>query len=126
MKNIIYLDSMFDVNVLLKYVDIIISDYSSAAFDAIYLKKPVIMYVPDLDDYERGNNGLLFNMREYCAPLLVFGIDDLIKTIKTVKEGEYFSQERINTLNRMRRDFFGEKEHNYKSIWEDIRNASRK
>ena len=121
LENAIYLKSDFDVNILLQSVDAIVSDYSSAAFDAIYLRKPVIMYVPDLDEFEKGGNGLLFNLREYCPSLLSFDVSALIDSLLTIINQTYLTKERSKTLDKMRLDFFENKEHSYFSIWQDIK-----
>ncbi len=43
-----------DIQELLYVTDILITDYSSTMFDFMYSYKPVIMYVPDRDIYNRG------------------------------------------------------------------------
>ena len=54
--NIIIFDSSVDINELMISSDMIISDYSSSIFDYLYLKRPVYLYVPDIEEYvaERG------------------------------------------------------------------------
>lgn len=126
LNNLIQLEPEFDVNVLLEDVDVIVSDYSSAAFDAICLGKPSIMYVPDLDAYEKGSNGLLFNMRDLCPALLEFDLNSLMHTIKEVIDGNYFSSERRDTLNKLKMDFFGNNEYSYRDIWQDIQECISK
>lgn len=43
-----------DTNELLSVVDVLISDYSSIFFDYLATGKPMIFYVPDLEQYETG------------------------------------------------------------------------
>lgn len=43
-----------DTNELLSVVDVLISDYSSIFFDYLVTGKPMIFYVPDLEQYETG------------------------------------------------------------------------
>ena len=43
-----------DMQELLYITDVLVTDYSSSMFDFMYLKRPVIMYVPDRDTYNRG------------------------------------------------------------------------
>lgn len=40
---------------LLPVADILISDYSSVIFDFLILEKPIVLYAPDLQEYERNN-----------------------------------------------------------------------
>lgn len=43
-----------DTNELLSVVDVLISDYSSIFFDFIATDRPIVFYVPDLEDYSSG------------------------------------------------------------------------
>lgn len=119
-ENILNLEASFDINTILRNVDIVVSDYSSAAFDAIFLKKPVVMYVPDIDEFMTGPNGLLMDLRELCPTLLAKDIDELRNMILSIVNDEYFTEERKELLNKMRLDFFSDKQFDYESIWQDI------
>lgn len=119
-KNILNLETSFDINTILRTVDIIVSDYSSAAFDAIFLKKPVVMYVPDIDEFMNGPNGLLIDLRELCPSLLARDIDELRNMILSIVRGIYFTEERKELLSKMRSDFFSDKQFDYDTIWKDI------
>lgn len=120
---VLNLDADFDINSILHDVSVIISDYSSAAFDAIYLKKPVIMFVPDLDEYLNGPNGLLMDLRDLCPSLLATNQNELTQAIEDVLNGTYFNDIRNETLNTMRKDFFSNKVADYNMIWKDITEA---
>lgn len=43
-----------DMQELLYITDVLVTDYSSSMFDFMYLKRPVILYVPDRETYNRG------------------------------------------------------------------------
>ncbi|QBO37081.1 glycerophosphotransferase [Periweissella cryptocerci] len=53
-----------DSQELVYRADIIISDYSSIMFDGMIAKKKVILYVPDLDEYQNGDRKLYFKIDE--------------------------------------------------------------
>ena len=53
--------SNYDTNQILGITDILITDYSSIAFDFLLLQKPILYYVIDLDEYIQ-NRGLYFNI----------------------------------------------------------------
>ena len=59
-----------DTNDLLSAVDVLVTDYSSIFFDYLPLKRPVVFYTPDLEEYERFR-GLYFKMAdmpgEHCS-----------------------------------------------------------
>ena len=65
-----------DVQELLYAVDVLVTDYSSVMFDFMYLRRPVIMYVPDRDKY---NRGFYFDIDE--LPFLVANNNDEITTV---------------------------------------------
>lgn len=52
-----------NVNELLLLTNILISDYSSIVGDFVLLKRPVVLYVPDIDEYNN-TKGLNFNINE--------------------------------------------------------------
>lgn len=53
-----------EVNDLLFVADILITDYSSIIFDHALLKKPIIYFIYDLEEYEEGR-GLYFPFEDY-------------------------------------------------------------
>ncbi|MDQ2648593.1 MAG: CDP-glycerol glycerophosphotransferase family protein [Actinomycetota bacterium] len=55
-----------DVNVLLRAVDILITDYSAISVDYALLGRPILYLMPDLEDYERGRG-------MYESPALLTG-----------------------------------------------------
>jgi len=64
LKHVIDVSQADDMNEMMAAVDAFVTDYSSAAFDAINMYVPVFLYADDLQEYieERGN--LMWNMNE--------------------------------------------------------------
>lgn len=62
-----------DPQYVLKKTSILITDYSSIAFDFSILNKKIILYCPDRPSYERSRGGLYFEIRDlpfvYCETL---------------------------------------------------------
>jgi CDP-glycerol glycerophosphotransferase len=64
---------------LLSIVDILVTDYSSILFDFIPTRRPIFLYVHDLEDYKQ-SRGLYFDLEELPAytcrdlPSLTYGI----------------------------------------------------
>lgn len=56
-----------DFSELLLAVDVLITDYSSCAFDYMLTNRPVFLYVPDMEVYEK-YQGLLYNPNELPFP----------------------------------------------------------
>ena len=58
----VVVDPADDMNDLLLATDVLITDYSSAIFEWSLLRRPLVLFVPDLDVYER-EPGLYLNYR---------------------------------------------------------------
>jgi len=70
-----------DINDLLLITDLLITDYSSVIFDYVFMKKPVIYFAYDLEDY-KGDRGLYFPFEEYVYGKVAIKNDELIQAIK--------------------------------------------
>lgn len=120
-KNVLCLDASFDINVLYPYVSAVVSDYSSCIFDAVYRHIPTVMYTPDLDEFESGANGLLFDIREYCNAVLATDERKLIDYLKKIAETSFFDTELVEQFySKAKRDFWNNTDYSYDEIWRDI------
>lgn len=59
-----------DTHELFTICDILISDYSSIIFDFMLLNKPIILYVPDYEEYKR-DLGVFVNIENLGLPLCI-------------------------------------------------------
>ena len=50
-EHVLNLPYDFDINILIPYVDIMVSDYSSAVGEAMYFRKAIVFFVPDFEEY---------------------------------------------------------------------------
>lgn len=75
-SNIFFHNSYGDIYPLLKYVDILVSDYSSIVYDFLLLNKPIIFYIYDIDEYIK-NIQLLFDYDEFSPGAKVKTQDEL-------------------------------------------------
>ena len=91
-----------DMQELLCATDVLITDYSSSMFDFMYTYKPVIMYVPDRQTYNRGfyldidklpfiiinnNNEIMKAISGYDADKYHTGVDAFLIEIGSVEDG---------------------------------------
>lgn len=72
-----------DINDLYVISDLLITDYSSVFFDFANLKKPMIFYMYDLDDYKNNLRDFYFDLSILPGPI-VKQENDLIKEIKNI------------------------------------------
>jgi CDP-glycerol glycerophosphotransferase (TagB/SpsB family) len=77
-SNIFFHNAYGDIYPLLKYVDILVSDYSSIVYDFLLLNRPIIFYIYDIHEYVK-NVSLLFDFDEYSPGIKVYSQDELIK-----------------------------------------------
>ena len=71
-----------DEQKLLLLSDILIADYSSIMVDYTILKKPIILFAYDLDDYLNKERGFYFDYKENVPGKIVYDMDELIDSIK--------------------------------------------
>lgn len=85
--NIAELPSAIDVYQILGDTDALISDYSSIIFDYLLLNKPIIYYIPDLDDFLSSSRELNFDFKEISVGPLCYTFEDLLEAIPLALAG---------------------------------------
>lgn len=60
--NILDLNSEFEINIVTPLVTFVVTDYSSIYADALFYHKPILLYVPDIDEYMSADRGLADNV----------------------------------------------------------------
>ncbi len=118
--NVIYLDKNFDINVLFPYVTCVISDYSSAAFDAIHIKKPVIIYVPDLEAFKNSDVGLIMDIEQLFQILIAKDCSKIIELTQAAINGTFFNSGISEIYTSIDDKFFCGTQKDYEEIWADI------
>ena len=118
-ENIIILDDDFDINILYKSIDLLISDYSSAVWDALYYDLPVIFYAPDLKKYQFQDRGFLLKPAQFLIGKLTRNIDQLTELLR--KYNSQYKKLIPDNYPRLKKRMWGD-EYTYKEIWNSIRN----
>ncbi|MGD2045936.1 MAG: CDP-glycerol glycerophosphotransferase family protein [Gemmatimonadota bacterium] len=79
-----------DIYSLLPATDVLISDYSSIIFDYMLQEKPIIHYLPDLDEFRTSSRSLTFDPTEIAVgpvcetgPELIQALADLLEGVET-------------------------------------------
>lgn len=107
----------FDVNVIMPYITLLLTDYSSCANDAIYHKKKCLYFVPDIEEYIRGENGFLSNPTKYMCGPIIKDYSHLSNAIRKECNGEYsFNKEEYSRVRKM----IWENPKPIEGIWEDF------
>ena len=119
--NICNLDPNFDINTIYSKVSCVMTDYSSVAFDAVYHKKPLIMYCPDIDKFRHGDVGFMIDFESYFKDELCENLDSTYSMIKDIfGNPDAFLEDRKNSYWKINEYAFDNKTYSYEEIWRDI------
>ncbi|GGE17741.1 hypothetical protein GCM10011571_19360 [Marinithermofilum abyssi] len=85
---------------LLKYTDILVTDYSSCYTDYLLLNRPVLFYCYDLDEYLTKSNEMYHDYEEVTPGPKVETFDALLKSLAAAAEGrDAYEAERNRVLH---------------------------
>ncbi|WP_458187609.1 CDP-glycerol glycerophosphotransferase family protein [Haladaptatus sp. NG-WS-4] len=107
LSRIVSLPEQCDVYPLLRFADVLVTDYSSVYFDFLYLDRPVVFYAFDRARYEE-TRGFYFDYDEITAGPIASDFDDLLAALSQVLEDDSAVAARRTTrrhlLTDVRRD----------------------
>lgn len=83
------LDPDVDIYPILPLTDILITDYSSIAFDFLFLNRPIIFFPYDLEYYRDHDRGLIFDYEEYTPGPKAYDLSDLMRILKEISDGTF-------------------------------------
>lgn len=83
-NKVIDLTNYSEINELLLITDILITDYSSTIFEYALLDKPIIYYVPDLEEYKKTRD-FYYNFEEYIFGEICKTQDELIQSLRNIQ-----------------------------------------
>lgn len=78
-----------DIRELYLLADLLITDYSSVFFDYAILKRPMIFFVYDIDEYRDKLRGFYFDFEKSAPGPLVKTTDEIINEIKKLDANGY-------------------------------------
>ena len=88
-----------DINDLYILADMIITDYSSVFFDYANLRRPMIFYMYDLEEYKNNMRDFYFSLDELPGPI-VESEEDLYKEIKNIDKYWNTYKEKYDKFNK--------------------------
>ncbi|MFT5179649.1 MAG: CDP-glycerol glycerophosphotransferase (TagB/SpsB family) [Candidatus Paceibacteria bacterium] len=91
-KNIYFLKNS-DLYPLLKYIDMLITDYSSISLDFLFTNKPMVFYPYDLENYQK-TEGFTVNYTNTTPGKKVFNFNDLLLAIEATFENDIWKEAR--------------------------------
>jgi len=78
--NVVILDPAVDLNDVLPLCDVLVTDYSSVAFDYLLLDRPIVYFLPDHDRYV-GRRNLYFELDEMTAGPVITSTAELYEVL---------------------------------------------
>lgn len=117
-QNILNLSPEFDINVLLPFINILVTDYSSVMFDAMYHEKPVLYLVPDFNEYKNGDRGFVISPDEVMQGPIFYNIYELKEALV------YYCKNPVEAKHKgyshVREKYWGTDKKKLNNIWQDI------
>ena len=101
-EEIYIMDGHSDVYSVLKYTDILITDYSSINFDYLLLDKPIIYYPLDFEEYQQKCRELFTSYKEFTVGEIANTENELLQAIQNAIEGiDNFKEQRKVLRDKM-------------------------
>lgn len=84
---LIKLDVDVDLQEMLQFADIQISDYSGSFIDYLHLDKPIIHYAYDYEYYRDNDSGLYLEINDFAAGDIAYNDDELLSSLEKALSG---------------------------------------
>lgn len=99
-ENFYNLDENFDIYTILNDIDLLLTDYSSIYSDYLFIDKPIIFYVYDIEIYKNNDKGFICDFNSITPGDKAYEIEGLKeKIIYNLNNDDYFDdREKIKKL----------------------------
>ena len=101
---VIFADYDLDLNSILYKCDYLITDYSGVIFDYLYLRRPIILYVPDYEEFKK-NVGFEINIIENNIGKIARNINELSDIISDKSKNDIEKTDQIENKNNLKKIF---------------------
>ncbi len=102
--NIFFIEPGTDIFPVMKYVDVLVTDYSSLAFDFLYIEKPVVFFRPDHGEYMNRARELLADYESLTIGPVVSDVEALADHVTSLidqPETDTFRDARTKARRKM-------------------------
>ena len=99
LSNITIYPNEKDIYPIMKFVDVLITDYSSIYMDFILMDKPVIFFPYDYSKYITKDRQIQFDYNWITPGPKAYKFDELIQTIENILENDRYKKQRENIRN---------------------------
>lgn len=115
--NIILYPSFMDIYPILKYCDILISDYSSVYFDFLYVNKPILFFCYDYEKWVEGEQGIILDYFAHSPGDKCYSFEELLDKVLENLRNDNYKEDRKLIFGKM---FENEKAKASKCLKEEI------
>ncbi len=84
-----FIGNSFDINGIYQFIDILITDFSSVMFDFGILKRPVLFFITDLEEYSK-NRGFYDDIGQYSNGRINQSWEELMLALNDIDENQQF------------------------------------
>lgn len=123
-RNLLHLKGSFDINAILPEITLLITDYSSACYDAMAFDKPVIYYSPDYNDYKFNDRGFLCDYKGAVKGSYADNINGLVSLISRYFTDNAFRQMLLKKSANEKRAIFNKQRKDCAGIVSEINRAT--
>jgi CDP-glycerol glycerophosphotransferase (TagB/SpsB family) len=113
------LSSDFDINLILRHVDVVITDYSTLSYKAIYFDRPLIYYWPDHEKYMKKDKGLVKEFENDIACLITYEPSELMMALNKCL-GDNYMEQWADKYAVIKENVFGGRISEYEDIARDL------
>ncbi len=115
----------YDIQELMMSSEMMITDYSSVFFDMVYMKKPIIFYQFDLDDFRKGQyEEGYFDYQNNPFGRSCFELDDVLEELKRIVERNYQCDDIFLRAHKEYFPFYDA--NNSERVYEAVKSIKRK
>ena len=86
-SSVVFLDKKTNIQEFYVVSDCLISDYSSAFADYLFLNKPIIHFAYDYDYYKDVDSGLYYDIEDFSAGPIAYTFEQFLAEIKNISSG---------------------------------------
>jgi CDP-glycerol glycerophosphotransferase (TagB/SpsB family) len=115
-SNVFLLNQKFDLNIILPYIDLLVTDYSSVSYDGVYFDRPIVYYIPDFEDYKAKDRGFMVNFESNIAGIKAENLNQLVHALEEGLSDRYFNHNILENYSKIKGIIYDGRLANYDYI----------
>lgn len=100
-SNIKNIDTNVDTYAILKYADMLTTDYSSIYSDYLMLNRPSVLFPYDYEEYSKDTRECYFEYNDYMPEKRAYNMQEFMDAIKSTFKDDRYEEGRIQLRNKI-------------------------